>query len=139
MFKKISGPSIVKWWPKKASTTITVGSLTSPDGSGAATVATAGGLAILGACLKAIVSTDSDFASNTSIPIELALPSCEFEADVTGTLTTAMIGEKRGLTASGTIVDATNTTNDQVTITAFISASKCRCVINENFLYEPGA
>uniref|UniRef100_A0A6H1ZI22 Uncharacterized protein n=1 Tax=viral metagenome TaxID=1070528 RepID=A0A6H1ZI22_9ZZZZ len=140
MFKKIKGKALTEWWPKAASVTVTItGTLLAPDGSGAATVCTATALRILGVSLKSIASTDSDFASNTKIPVEVPLDDCEFEADVTGTLTTGMIGELRGLTASGTVVDATNTNNDQVTITGFISATKCRCKINEAYQYADGA
>jgi len=140
MFKKIKGKSLTEYWPKTASVTITIsGTLLAPDGSGAATVATASALRLLGSSLVSVASTDADFASNTRIPVEVPLDDCEFEADVTGTLTTAMIGELRGLTASGTVVDATNTTNDQVTITKFISATKCHCKLNEAYQYADGA
>jgi hypothetical protein len=139
-FIKKKGNSLIEFWPKTASVTITlVGTLVAPDGSGAATVATAGASSLFGSALTSVASTDSDFASNTKIPVEVPKDDCEFEADVTGTLTTAMVGERRGITASGTQVDAANTTNDQVTITAFISATKCRCKINEAYHYADGA
>ena len=137
-FKKVKGKSLMEYWPKTASTTLTNGYM-ARAASGTLTVAAETSLSLLGVIKKTITSTDSDFAGVTKIPVEVPLDDCEFEADVVGTLTTAMVGELRGLKTAGDGVDAANTTNDQVLITAFISSSKCRCKINEAAQYADGA
>lgn len=114
---------------------MTANSLLQPDGSGAATNATAGATKILGVCMINVASTDADFAATTKIPVMVPLGACEFEADVTGTLTTAMVGENRDLSSALT-VDAAGTSHNQVTIKDFISATKAIIVINGAYTYE---
>lgn len=136
MFKCVGGKQLLDYFPKTASVTITLGALARPDGSGAARNATATSTRILGPFMQSVASTAADFAANTKIPVLLAQDENVFEADVTGTLTTAMIGELRGIDATGQYVDVANTTNNQVTIIGYISASKALVKINGSYAYE---
>lgn len=132
------GPVVIEYWPKKASTTMTANSLVQPDGSGFLTNATAGSTKIFGLLQINIASTDADFASTTKVPVIIPQDTNEFEADVTGTLTTAMVGETRDLSSALT-VDAAGTSHNQVTIAAFISATKAMVKINGAYSYKNAA
>jgi len=136
MFTCVKGQQIVEWYPKLASTALAIGTVVRPNGSGFLTNAVAATTRVYGVLAKDIVAADSDYATANKVPVIVPRGDNEFEADVTGTLTTAMIGEKRDLDATGLLVDAAGTSHGQVTITAFISASKCRCKINANFVFS---
>lgn len=82
-----------------------------------------------------VTSTDSDYAANTRIPVLLPQETNEFEADVTGTLTTTMEGANRDL-STALVVDAGGTSHNQVTITKFLSSSKAMVKINSVYSYE---
>lgn len=125
MFKLIGGRRITRHYPKTASTTLTNGFVVAFDGSGALTSATISAKLIPGVVIVDIASTDSDFASNTKIPVTVNIPGESlWEADITGTLTTAMVGNEYDLSADGQYVAIANTTTKQVKIEAYISASK---------------
>lgn len=128
------GRAVVEYWPKKASTTITANSLLAFD-TGTVTPASASTTRVGGIALVSVASTDSDFAANTRIPVLLPQEDNEFEADVTGTLTTAMVGEARDL-STALLVDAAGTSHNQVTITKFLSSSKAMVKINSAYSYE---
>lgn len=132
------GRSVIEYWPKKASTTMTANSFVRPDGSGFLTNASAASTRILGVLMVNIASTDSDFASTTKVPVTVPLGDCDFEVDVTGTLTTAMVGENRDL-SDALLVDAAGTSHNQVTIKEFISATKAIVKINGSYVYKNAA
>lgn len=119
-----SGGIKVDWFPKKASTAIANNAALTFDGSGAVTIAVAASTRIAGLNIKTIASGDSDYASTTKVPVIVPSTDAIFEADViTGTLTTAMVGNQYDL-ASSLGVDVTATAHKQVTVVGFISASK---------------
>lgn len=111
------------WFPKKASIAIDVGDLMYPDGSGAIQLADSTSGEHLGISLKKVVSTDSDYASNTMIPVDECGQDDIFEADVNGTLTTAMIGNYYDLTDEANVNVAAQS-KKVVLCVGFISATK---------------
>lgn len=121
-FKRISGKPRMAWFPKKASIAIEVGDLMYPDGSGAIQLADATSGEHVGISLKKVVSTDSDYASNTMIPVDECGQDDIFEAEVTGTLTTAMVGTYLDLSDANT-VNAAATAKKVVLCVGFISAT----------------
>jgi hypothetical protein len=100
------------------------------DGSGATQLADATSGDHLGVALKTVAATDSDYASNTKIPVIVCHPSTEFIVGVgTGTLTTAMVGNRYDLKDENEI-DVSATSKKVVTVTEFISAAKAKVVVN---------
>jgi len=130
MFKAIKGRWGLRWYPKTASTAFAKDSLVSFS-SGTLIPSSNATDQIQGIIRKAIAATDSDYASTTSVPVEVPLEvACEVEADVsTGTLVAASVGDYFDLTdASG--VDQSASADDIVQCVGFISASKGRFIIN---------
>lgn len=130
MFQLAKGKARVMWFPKKASTPFAVGNLVYADGSGAIQPADSTSGDHIGVILKAVASTDSDYASTTMVPVLVPYDDTEWVVDVgTGTLTTAMVGNQYDLKDANEI-DVSATSKKVVTVTAFISASKARVKIN---------
>ncbi len=108
---------------KVASTAISTGALLATDGSGAVTPATSSTNFIVGMSTRTVVSTDSDYAANTEIPVIMPNDNAIYQLDVTtGTLTAAAVGLAFDLTNS-LGVDVTGTTKKVVTCVGFISAT----------------
>lgn len=129
-FKLAKGSYHVEWIPKKASTAFDPGDLLYADGSGAVQPADSTSGMHIGICMKKVASTDSDYASTTSIPVLVPHDDAEFDVTVgTGTLTTAMVGNQYDLTDE-TSIDVSAQSKNVVTITKFISSSKARVKIN---------
>jgi len=106
------GLSKFKWFLKKASTDIQLGDALAFDGLGYVTRATSSSTTIIGASKRAVVSTDSDYASNTSIPVQTFGSDDEIEIDASTTVTQAMVGTQRDLSNSSTLnVGALGTNN----------------------------
>ena len=122
-FIRVSGKPRLEWYPKKASQAFTLGALVYPDGSGAIQPADSTSGEHVGVILKEIASTDSDYASTTKVPVDVCGEDDIFEADVTGTLTTAMVGTYLDLSDSVT-VNAGATSKLVVLCVGFISATK---------------
>lgn len=125
MFKRISGHPKLEYWPKAASTAMTYGALSKADGSGHAVNANATSGDHLGIIMRKVVSTDGDYASATvKIPIDFLSPEDIVEADVSGTLTAAMVGNAYDLTSAGDTVNVAAQAKKVVTCVGFISATK---------------
>jgi hypothetical protein len=126
----------VEYFPKKASQAFSVNSLVTFSG-GEVQPAVATDLRMGGICLQKIASTDSDYASETPIGIELIDPNAVYIGDVsTGTLTTESVGIQYDL-ASATGIDVSATSHKQVTCVGFISATKGYFMINGLFQTVP--
>lgn len=125
-----SGESKMEWYPKKASTAFTAGDLVYADGSGAIQPADSTSGDHIGVIQKTITSADSDYASTTLVPVIKAYQDSIFVADVgTGTLTTAMIGNRYDLKDANEI-DVTATSKKVVEVVGYISATKALVKIN---------
>lgn len=139
MFKRISGKARLEWYPKAASTAISYGALIQPDGSGATIAATSSSLQHLGVSLRAVVSTDADYATaGAKIPLDVIGEDDVFEVDVTGTLTTAMVGTHLDLSDSLT-VNAAGTSHLVVLCVGFISATKGLFKVNARSADKQGS
>ena len=120
-FSHFRGPLRITYKPKIASTAFSLGDLMYQDGSGAVQEADATSGDHVGVSLRESASTDSDYASNTHIPLIQVNDSTEFKVAVsTGTLTTAMVGEYRDLT-DGAGIDVNATSKLVVLISQFVS------------------
>ena len=126
----------LKWFPKKASTAFAKDSLVYPDSSGAVQPADSTSGEHIGICQKVVASTDSDYASNTKIPVLVPIGmDAQAIADVgTGTLTTAMVGTYRDLKDADEI-DVSAQSKNVVFIDEFISSTKA--VIRISALASP--
>lgn len=123
---QVKGRERMESMPKVASTAIAYGAILTSNGSGYLTNASASSTLIFGISRKAVVSTDADYASTTQLPFLAITGEGEYEVDVvTGTLTTAMIGNYYDL-ADSTGIDVTGTSHKQFLVTGFISATKAR-------------
>jgi hypothetical protein len=137
MFNLYSGPSKVEYYPKKASTAMSVGDLLKFDGSGYVTVCAAGTATnvIVGVSLRKVASTDADYASTTLIPVEVGKDSI-YIADIgTGTGAASNVGGGFDLAAAGTL-DVTATTHKQVTCVGFISTTQLLVKLNGDAQYK---
>lgn len=124
-FIPFQGDWDIEMWPKKASTAFTKDCIVSKT-SGAGTVepSVAATTNPLGINIKTIASTDSDYASNTLIPILVPRDNaCTMIATVTGTLATTDPGTKFDLYDSVT-VDKTATTTKILLCKKYISATQ---------------
>lgn len=126
----VKGKTKTVYLPRTASVTFTKGNLVMLT-SGLVATATAQSTRHLGIILTAVASTDSDFATAAvKVPVEVALePTCEIEADVTGTLLTTDLGLKFDLTDAST-VNQDGTTYKVVLCSGFISATKGRFILD---------
>ena len=126
MIIRASGKHKELYLPKKASTAFTNGEVVVGDGSGAVEPVNATtDVRLIGVIQKDVTSADSDYADNTKVPLDTFDPSDLFFADViTGTLTTAMVGTRCDLDATGAGINVTSTGTNQVLIVGFVSASQ---------------
>lgn len=130
--KWVKGRTKIVFFPKKASTVFTKNSLVYFDGSGAITPAMATSGDHIGMVLKSVAATDSDYAANTLIAVEVPQDKlCIFEADATG-LTAALVGTTMDLTDALTVNGAASA-KKVVTLVKYLSATKGRFVLNSTF------
>lgn len=116
-------------FPKTASVTFTKGDLVILT-SGLVATATIQSTAQIGIIRQDIASTDSDFAANTEVLVEVPREStCELEAEVTNTLLTTDIGTKFDLN-SASVVNRSGTTYGVLLCKGFIASNKGRFALN---------
>lgn len=130
--KWVKGHTIIRFYPRTASTTFTKNGLVYwASGGIVAADATSGDH--IGIGLKDVASTDSDFATAALYPVECpADKQCEFEATVTGTLVTTSIGVTYDLYNSH-IVNQGASAKNVVTCTKFITSTKGLFVLNATY------
>ena len=139
MLKRISGKPNVEWYIKTASTAMKNGSVVALT-SGQLTAATSSTTAHLGVILRDCISTDADYASAISVPVDVPGPNDVFEADVKSGVTAAItsIGAQCdfSITSNETFVDTGTNTYHQVLIVGFVSASKVLVKITSLYSYN---
>jgi hypothetical protein len=128
-FIRNTGLTKTMYFPKAASTAITLGAALKFDGSGNVTPSTSSDATVLGISQRAVASTDTDYASNTLIPVEVPVEKgVEFLALVeTGTATAANVGLTYDLNDS-LGVNLNGTSHNAFTVTRFISATQVAVV-----------
>jgi hypothetical protein len=115
-FKHVKGPALLEFYPKTASTTLTI-NYAARFASGFLAAASAATTRVAGILQVSSSSTDSDFASATKIPVIVPQENDEFEIDLTGTTFTATyLGTQVDIDATGAYVDLSATSHKQVTV-----------------------
>jgi hypothetical protein len=134
MFIRNTGKTKEIYFPKTASTALALGDAVVLS-SGQIVKATSGTANILGICKRAVVSTDSDYASTTLIPIEVPIEKgVEWLVPVsTGSAAATSVGVTYDLTDSAGI-NVNSTSQNAVVVTRFISATQVAVVINKPVL-----
>lgn len=131
MFIRANGKPKIEWLLAAASTAFANGGLVYWNGSGALIPADATSGDHAGVILTDILSTDSDYASTKKVPVDVPVAEDIFYADViTGTLTTAMVGNFYDIDATGLGLDVTATSKKVVQVVGFVSATKALVKIN---------
>lgn len=129
MFIKNTGKTKTIEFPKAASTAFTIGQLVAFDGSGNITPATSSSTLLVGVVQKTVTSTDTDYALNTPIPVEVPVEKyAEFIADTTGAAA-SNVGGQYDLTDANN-VNLSGTSRKVVTVTRLISATKVAVILN---------
>ena len=124
------------WFRKVASTAFTANNFVSfesnGDGGDPIEPADSSDTSLLGIGIKTVASTDSDYASNTRIPVMVPQSrDCTFICNnVDGTLVVADEGLEVDI-SNAESVDRANTSTDVVKVIRFISATKGEFSINK--------
>jgi len=129
----VKGKTKTVWYPKAASTVFAAGMLVYFDGSGAIIPADATSGDHIGIIQVAVTATDADYAETTKVPVTVPLEKdAEIEAEVSGTLTTGLVGTTMDLVDADTVNQAA-TSKNVVTCVGFINANLGRFVLNSMF------
>lgn len=117
----------IKWFRKAASTAFTANTLVEETSAEDTIRPYFDAAAALGVVLKTVASTDSDYASNTRIPVAVPLDSSsEMLCDTNSTLAVTDEGELHDIltTSSGATVNEAATASDIVKLKQFVSTSQ---------------
>jgi len=127
MIKQINGEHIINDYVAPASVAFAFNDVVTRNSAGKLALATASTprSELLGLIQATIASTDSDYASDKSVAVLEFHDGAEFEADIEGTLTQAMVGLRFDLTDEDS-VDVTANAQRAVEISRFISTTKGR-------------
>lgn len=127
MIKQINGEVIVNDYIAPASVAFSLNDVVTRNSAGKLALATAltPRSELLGLIQATIASTDSDYAKDKSVAVVEFHSGAEFEADVDGTLTQAMVGLDYDL-ADEESVDVTSNKQKAVKIAGYLSATKGR-------------
>lgn len=137
-FIKRKGRTVLRWFPKKASTAWNDGDAAIFDGSGYVTTATSSSTTLLGVHRKTIATTDSDYASTTSVPVEIPVDKFTVWEALTASAVATDIGTAVDLTDKAT-VNRGASSHHVVTIVEFISATKVGVIFNATYDAVAGA
>jgi len=135
-FKLHKGKTRIEWFPVTTSTTLAADSLvefTSGLIAAADADETAGG--VRGVLVKAIASTDDDYATARKVAVRIPVEKhVVWEATGTGTFVATDIGVEYGISDAVT-VDKAETSTVHFLVTEFISATKVRGYLKVNGSY----
>lgn len=133
-FIKVKGKTKDIYLPVTTSTAFAVNTLVEMT-TGLVGVADADDTVLTGVITKAIVSTDTDYASARNVAIRVPVENfVVWEADTGGSFVAADIGTEYGISDAGT-VDRTETTAKVFLVTAVLSATKVRGFLKINGAY----
>lgn len=125
----------VDWYPKTASETFTYGDVVFLSSGYVKTMADDADNQPLGLILKAAVSTDSDYASATMVPVLIPDADGEFLCDIgTGTGAQSYVGTFVDVdgTYPDTKIDVSASTYDAWLVTQHISTTQAVCKMAKN-------
>lgn len=128
LFRENNSGCSIEWYQKVASTAFAFNDLVGIDTNGFVALYTDGAaFPELGLVQATIASTDSDFASNTKMPILVCGDDAEYLCDVAvGTAAQTDVGEYIDVDGAGSAhqnVDVTATANNDFYVTQFISTA----------------
>ena len=124
MFKRKNEKHQIRYFKKKASTAFVNGALTYVDSNGYLNPASATSVNHVGVILKEVLSTDSDYASATYVPVDMCSPTDLFIADVSaGTVAQTAVGAYYDLNSTGDKVDLSATSVKAVYVQEILSGS----------------
>lgn len=125
MFIRSKGQPKLEYFPKKASTVFAVGDLCTFDGSGNIQPYVAGTTTgAAGICKKAIAATDSDYAANTMIPVDVNIgDGNEFIVDANGAITASLVGTYKDIITNAGQISNSVATNTHVLIVGLTGVS----------------
>lgn len=124
MFKRKNEKHNIMYFKKVASTAFTNGGLCNVDSNGYLQPANASSVNHIGVILKAVTSTDSDYASATYVPVDVCGTTDQFIADVSaGTVAQTAVGAYYDLDSTGSKVDLSATSVKAVYVTEVLTAS----------------
>lgn len=125
MITPYRGKFHVEWYKKVASTAFAMNDMVYLDANGFITPAVDGSnIVVLGLIQKTIAATDSDYASNTLVPVLVGEKDAEFLCDVsTGTAAQEDCGQWADIDDKDSI-DVNASTYDIFLITKWISATQ---------------
>lgn len=122
-FYRKSGKPNFEEWPNTISQAYVANTLVYPDGSGAVIPADATSGMHIGLCLEDLTSSDARYTTAGKLLVDVLGDDDIFEADVDGTLTTAMVGNHYDLTDADSVNCAANS-KKVVLCVGFISTTK---------------
>lgn len=123
-FLKISGKPKLEWAPITPSTVTSNGQPANFSSGALLPTTAATAVDIYGILAKNIAATDSDYATARKVPVTPVGEDDIFEADVlTGTLTTAMVGNRYDLDSTGKGIDVTAQSHKQLLVVGFKSST----------------
>lgn len=129
--RKVKGKTKVEWLPVTTSTALAKGIITEFT-SGLIAEADDNDVDLAGVTIKAIVSTDSDYATARRVPILVPIEKgVVWEIDTGGSFVATDVGAEFGISDSGTL-DHSDTTNKVFKVTKFISATKVQGYLKVN-------
>lgn len=125
LFKENGANAHLEWYQKAASETFTFNDLVGINTSGFVTKYTDGAsFPQLGLIQRTIAATDTDYASNTKVPVLIAGAEAEYLCDVsTGSAAQTDVGEYIDVDDHNS-VDVASSTNNDFYVTKVISASQ---------------
>jgi len=123
MIKRVSGCPNIERWPVATSQAYVNNSLLYANGSGAVIPADSTSGNHIGICKEELTSSDARYTTGGKIHVDVMDDNDIFEADVYGTLTTAMVGNFYDLTDADT-VNVGATSKKVVLCVGYISATK---------------
>lgn len=124
MIKRKNGSHNIQYFKKKASTAFINGALCNVDSNGYLIPATATSINHIGVILLTVAATDSDYASATFVPVDVARTTDLFIADVSaGTVAQTAVGAYYDLNSTGDKVDLSSTTTKQVYVQDILTAT----------------
>lgn len=105
MIKQVRGHEKITGYKKKASTVFAFNDAVTRDADGflVRVAADTPRSQILGLIQRDVLATDSDYAAATMVPVLEPHDGAEFQADVAGTATQAMVGLRKDLTDHDTV------------------------------------
>ena len=110
MFKRKEDKHDVRYFKKLASTTFINGGLVSVDSNGYLIKATASSVNHVGVIMREVLTTSSDYAEASWVPVDMCSPNDLFIADVSaGTVAQTNVGAYYDLNSTGDKVDLSAT------------------------------